>query len=140
MVERDVILAKLATIDRCLARVLEVRGPRQAALLAQDVEDIVVLNLQRAAQAAIDLAAHVVASEGYGLPADLGDTFKLLESHGVIAAALAARLRRMVGFRNIAVHQYETLDPRIIDAIVTRHLDDLRDFGAAILTRFAPAP
>jgi uncharacterized protein YutE (UPF0331/DUF86 family) len=140
MVERDVIVAKLATIDRCIERVHDVRGPRSGTLLPIDAEDIIVLNLQRATQAAIDLGAHIVASESYGLPSDLGDTFTLLEQQGVIDAQLANQLRKMVGFRNIAVHQYETLDPKIIDAIVTRHLDDLRRFGSAVLARFAAAP
>lgn len=138
MVERDVVLAKAATIDRCLERILDVHGPRRSTLLPIDAEDIIVLNLQRAAQAAIDLAGHIVASEGYGLPSDLGNTFTLLEQHGVIDAELASRLRKMVGFRNIAVHQYEALDPKVIDAIVVRHLDDLRRFGAQVLARFVP--
>ncbi|HEY3821347.1 MAG TPA: hypothetical protein VGL81_29475 [Polyangiaceae bacterium] len=64
MVERDVIVAKAATIERCLARVAEVRRRAPGALLPIDVEDIVVLNVTRAAQAAADLAAHVVAAEG----------------------------------------------------------------------------
>jgi len=140
MVERDVVLGKVSTIDRCLGRIKDVRGPRKAALLPVDAEDIVVLNLQRAAQAAIDLAGHVVASEGYGLPADLADAFTLLERHGIIPAELAERLRKLVGFRNIAVHQYEALDPHIVEAIVTRHLDDLRGFAAAVLARFLPKP
>lgn len=135
MVERDVVVAKLATIDRCLARIVDVRGARQGTLLPVDVEDIVVLNLQRAAQAAIDLAGQI-ASEGLGLPSDLADSFTLLERNGFIDAELAKRMRGMVGFRNIAVHQYEALDPKIIDAIVSRHLDDLRGFGARVLARF----
>ena len=138
MVEPDVILGKVATIDRCLARIEDVRGPRRASLLPVDAEDIMVLNLQRAAQAAIDLAGHVVASEGFGLPADLADAFTLLERHGIVDSALAGRLRKMVGFRNIAVHQYEALDPRIVEAIVDKHLDDLRGFAAAVIARFVP--
>src|SRR6185312_2223464 len=113
MVERDVVLAKIAVIDRCLARIAEIRARRGGALLPVDVEDITVLSLTRATQAAIDLAAHVVATEGYGLPSGVAETFSLLEQHGVLEAALAARLRKMVGFRNLAVHDYQTIDPRI---------------------------
>jgi uncharacterized protein YutE (UPF0331/DUF86 family) len=51
---------------------------------------------------------------------------------------LAERLRRMVGFRNIAVHDYQTLDPRVVEAIVSRHLGDLRDFAARLVQRFVP--
>ena len=139
MIERDVVLAKVSVIDRCIARILDVRGERGRALSPLDLEDIVAVNLQRAAQAAIDLAAHVVAAEGYGLPTGLAEAFTLLEKNRVIDADLAGRLRKMVGFRNIAVHQYETLDPAILEAIVTRHLSDLRDFGAVIVTRYLPS-
>ena len=136
MVETDVVLAKIATIDRCLARVADVNGARRESLLPLDVEDIVVVNLQRAVQAAIDLAAHVVATEGLGLPADLGDTFTLLEKNGYVEPALAARLRKMVGFRNIAVHQYERIDPAVVDAIIRKHLSDLSELSRMVLTRF----
>jgi uncharacterized protein YutE (UPF0331/DUF86 family) len=137
MVNRDILLAKCATIDRCLARIREVREPHRAALSPVDIEDITVLNLQRAAQAAIDLAAHVVVAEAYGLPDSLAAAFSQLERQGVIDAELAARLRKMVGFRNIAVHDYQSIDPAILEAIVTRHLGDLEAFAARMLSRFA---
>lgn len=73
MVERDVALAKVAVIDRCLTRISEVRS-QPVARSAIDAEDIVVLNLTRATQAAIDLASHVVSTEGYGLPDAIDDT------------------------------------------------------------------
>ena len=60
MVEHDVVLAKTAVIDRCLERIIDVRW-RRRQLSPIDVEDIVVVNLQRATQSAIDLAAHVAA-------------------------------------------------------------------------------
>lgn len=136
MVDRDLVLAKVATIDRCLGRIEDVRGQRRAVLLPVDVDDIVLLNLQRAVQAAIDLAAHVVATEGHGLPDSVAGSFVLLEARGVLDAELAERLRKMVGFRNIAVHEYQALDPSIVEAIVTRHLDDLRAFAARVVRHF----
>ena len=136
MVDRDVVIAKVATIDRCLRRIAETRGERRAVLLPIEVEDIVVLNLQRSVQAAIDLATHVVTAEEYGLPDSVAAFFSTLEARGVLEPSLADRLRRMVGFRNIAVHDYETLDPNIVEAIVTRHLDDLRTFAGRVVERF----
>jgi uncharacterized protein YutE (UPF0331/DUF86 family) len=137
MVERDVVLAKVATVERCLARVAEVRARPPGALTPVDVEDIVVLNLTRAVQAAADLAAHVVAAEGYGLPDSLAAGFTLLEKHAVIDAELAAKMRQAMGFRNVAVHAYETVDPRIVEAIATHHVDDLRRFAATMAERYA---
>jgi uncharacterized protein YutE (UPF0331/DUF86 family) len=138
MVERDVVLAKAATIDRCLNRVAEVQ---QAGgnLKPIDVDDITVLNVTRAAQAAIDLANHVVTTEGYGLPDSVAAAFLILAKHGVIDEGLAERMRRMVGFRNIAVHDYEALDPNVLRAIVERHLDDLRAVARVVIEKFGIA-
>lgn len=136
MVDFDVVTAKIAAIDRCLARIAEVRGERRAALLAVDVADITTLNLQRAVQAAIDLASHVAATEGYGLPDTAAGVFTLLAERGIVDEELAARLRRMVGFRNIAIHDYQALDPEIVESIVERHLGDLRALGARIAEAF----
>jgi uncharacterized protein YutE (UPF0331/DUF86 family) len=136
VVDRDVVSAKLAVIERCLARIADVQGPRRGRLEPLDVEDITALNLLRAVQAGIDLAAHVVADEEYGLPADTAEVYTMLEQHGVLDADLAGRLRKMVGFRNIAVHEYQQLDPAIVRTIVDRHLGDLRTLGARVIEHY----
>ncbi len=102
MTDADVVLAKVATMERCRARIAEIRSPaRRPHLLPVDVEDLLAVNLQRAAQAAIDVAMHVVSSEGYGVPADLAEGFTLLAKHGVIDEELlcsaAASLAGMIG-------------------------------------------
>jgi uncharacterized protein YutE (UPF0331/DUF86 family) len=124
VVERDVALAKIALIDQTLRRIAEI-GER-TELSRIDAEELTVLNLQRGTQAAIDLAAHVIASEGWGLPDTLGENFTILAQRGVIAPDLAENLRRMTGFRNVAVHNYEQVNQSIVDDIVRNHLGDLR--------------
>ena len=136
MVDRDVVMGKLAVIDRCLGRIAEVRDTRRTGLLPVDVDDITVLNLQRAIQAAIDLATHVVVQDGHHLPNSTAEVFTLLEQRGVLNRELAERLRKMVGFRNIAVHEYQTIDPDIVEAIIERHLGDLRLLGARVVEAF----
>jgi uncharacterized protein YutE (UPF0331/DUF86 family) len=139
MVERDVVTAKIAVIDRCLARIAEVRGERRGQLSPVDVDDITALNLQRAVQSGIDLANHVVAAEGYGMPDSTAGAFTLLAERGVIDRELADRLRRMVGFRNIAIHDYKTIDPAILESIVEHHLGDLRALAQRVVARFGLA-
>lgn len=136
MVEREVVLAKVATIDRCLRRIEQTREPGRD-LATQDAQDIVELNLLRAVQAGLDLVAHVAATEGLGLPGTLAESFTLLERAGMLSTELAERLRRMAGFRNIAVHEYTAIDPLIVDSIVEHHLDDLRALCRRVLTHFA---
>jgi uncharacterized protein YutE (UPF0331/DUF86 family) len=136
VVDRDVVTAKIATIDRCLQRISDTRGERSAFLLPIEIDDIVVLNLLRGVQAAIDLATHVVAAEGYGLSDSVAAFFTVLEGRGIVEHRLAERLRKMAGFRNIAVHDYQALDPAIVESIVIRNLDDLRLFAVRIADRY----
>lgn len=132
---RDLVLAKAGTIDRCLQRIQETIGGNPDALDDQDHEDIFVLNLQRAVQAAIDLAHHIVATEGLELPSTLKESFELLQKHGGLSSDLSQRMRSMVGFRNIAVHDYEALDKNVLKTILQKHLQDLRQFARYALQR-----
>lgn len=135
----DVVLNKAATVERCLARV-RVHAAADPQLASLDRQDSVVLNLQRAAQACIDLAMYVVRRERLGLPQQSRDAFALLAEHAGLDADLAAALQRMVGFRNVAVHDYQTLNLAIVRAIVDRHLDDLEAFTAWAIRRGSRAP
>jgi len=67
MPDRDVVLAKVSAIQKCLRRIKDITGLNPDRLDDIDVQDIFVLNLQRSIQSAIDLATHIIASEGLGI-------------------------------------------------------------------------
>jgi uncharacterized protein YutE (UPF0331/DUF86 family) len=136
MPDRDVILAKAAAIQKCLRRIKGVTGLDPDRLDDLDVQDIFVLNLQRAIQSAIDLATHVVASEGLGIPDTIRGNFVLLENAKILKKTQSKKMQSMVGFRNIAIHGYQALDVKILKAILTKHLKDLEQFYTSILTHF----
>ncbi len=139
MVNRDLLLAKINSIQNCLQRVQEkIAIDPQRILTDMDVQDIVVLNIQRAVQVTIDLAAHIVAVEKWGLPKTLKEFFVILQQHQVISVSLADRLQHMVGFRNIAVHDYQTIDPKILLQIAQHHLSDLEEFIQQLVVRYDP--
>lgn len=127
MTDQDEVTSKLATIDRCVQRIAEAQGRKD--LLPADVEDITAINLQRAIKAAIDLALHVVASEGYGIPYSAADSFTLLGRHGMMDRDLAARLQRMAIFRDLTLYDHRVVGAAVIEAVLDRHLGDLRAFG-----------
>lgn len=130
----DVILNKAAIIERCLNRVDEEYRGHEAQLESnQTRQDAIVLNLQRAYEAAIDLAMHGVRTRRLGIPQDSRDAFGLLHDNGVISAELARKMKAMVGFRNIAVHQYQDLDLGVVRAILERRLGDFREFVAVMV-------
>jgi uncharacterized protein YutE (UPF0331/DUF86 family) len=131
-VTRDVALGKLATIERCLQRIRTVTGGDADRVDDIDVEEIVVLNLQRAIQASIDLAAHLISGKGWGLPDSLKAHFQILADQKVISPGLASHLRAMTGFRNIAVHDYERLDRNVLKGILRERLGDLAAFASEV--------
>lgn len=92
-----------------------------------------MLNLQRACEAAIDLAMHGVRVRRLGLPQESREAFTLLEQAGLLDAKTAERMRAMVGFRNVAVHNYQALSLPILRAILEKHLDDFHAFAATLL-------
>lgn len=57
---------------------------------------------------------------------------------GLPRPTLATRLRRAVGFRNIAVHNYRAVDWGIVHSIATMHLDDFTEFARVIGGRLDP--
>ena len=136
MPDRDIVLSKTATVQRCLKRIRETTGLKPESLEDIDKEDIFVLNLQRAIQAAIDLASHVIASDGLGLPNTIKENFEILELSGIVSPGTARQMKAMTGFRNIAIHDYRKIDRDILKSILKKNLQDLEIFYMEILRRF----
>jgi uncharacterized protein YutE (UPF0331/DUF86 family) len=131
--KNDVVLNKISVIERCKKRVLDVYDQKPENLKDYTKQDSIILNIQRACEACIDLAMHIVAQERLGLPQTSRDAFDILESSSIIDEEIAKRLKAMVGFRNIAVHDYQTLNLNILEQIVEKHLEDFTDFTKQIL-------
>lgn len=92
--------------------------------------------VQSAAQAAIDLANHVISAQGWRVPGSYGDAFIVLAEFGAIDRALADRLRGLAGLRNLLVHHYDEIDDDRVAAEVERGLADLDAF-ARVATELA---
>ena len=122
----DVVMQKLASIDRCLRAIRDYVASDLTRLREPIVLDAVVLNLQRACEQAIDAACREVSRRGLGVPADSADAFSLLERERLLSPAVAERMRRMVGCGNIAVHEYRRIDPEVVRTVVEHRLDDYR--------------
>lgn len=132
--DRQVVNEKLESLRRCVQRIAD-KTPATVDVLARDldVQDVIALNLMRAVQLCVDIAAHMTVDDQLAAPAAMGESFDRLAQRGVIDAALAARMRKAVGFRNIAVHNYQVVDWTIVYAICTSNLPDFRAFAAAVV-------
>jgi len=133
-VDRLIIERKLDSLWRCLERVRS-RTPANASDLLNDLDlqDVLVLNLSRAVQICVDVAVHILSERKQPPPETMGKAFELLAQEGLLDTELAQRLKKSVGFRNLAVHNYEAIDWAIVHAIATRHLVDFEAFAKAVM-------
>lgn len=130
----DILINKAQTIERCVQRIRSVYQPAAAHFQKDiNIQDIVILNLQRACEAVVDMAAHVVRMKRLGAPQSSRDFFDLLETSGLLPPELCLKMKRMVGFRNIAVHDYQNLKLEIVRSLVEKHLDDFLAFSSHLL-------
>ena len=130
----DVVFNKVAIIERCVCRIQEEYQGNFFNLENYTKQDSIILNIQRACEASIDLAMHLVASKGLGIPQSSREAFDLVQQAGIIDVHLAQKLKAMVGFRNIAVHNYQVVNLGIVQGIIEKNLADLLKFGQLIIS------
>lgn len=136
----DVLLNKAASIERCVARAREEYAADPNSFATNFTrQDAAILNIQRACEAALDMGQHIIRRESLGLPQSARDVFALLAQAGWINNTLAESMKRMVGFRNVAVHEYQALQLPITLSIITGHLDEFADFSRCMLLKDASA-
>ena len=129
------ILRKVERLNRCLDRVEEVYDDANNVFRSDyTLQDSVILNIQRACEQAIDIAQMLVAELKLPRPTENASLFDVLGKAGLIPDEMASRLRAMVGFRNIAVHEYEVLDLDIVEAVIEKDLVLLRQFGKVAIS------
>jgi len=134
----DVLLNKAATVERCVARAREEYASDPTSFLTNYTrQDAAILNVQRACEAVLDMGQHLVRRERLGVPQSARDVFDLLAQGQWIDTPLASALKRMVAFRNIAVHDYQNLLVPILVNVITEHLDEFLAFTKRVLQRDA---
>ena len=132
--DREIIEEKIESLRRCVRRVEEKRVSTVEELENDwDTQDILSVNLTRAVQVCVDVAAHLVAETNRPSPDTMAGAFDQLREMGVLSAALTDRLKGAVGFRNVAIHAYRSIDWEIVHTITHDRLDDFQQFARAVL-------
>jgi uncharacterized protein YutE (UPF0331/DUF86 family) len=131
---KDIVVNKVQSIQRCIRRARD-ELERAGSGFREDYtrQDAAILNITRACEQALDLTNHIIKTHKMGIPTSSRESFDLLERQGVIPNDLAVKLRKMIGFRNTAVHQYQQLNIDIVIEIIRSGLDDLIAFTDAII-------
>lgn len=124
-----IVAQKVESLRRCIERVA-VKTPTDVGQLIQDpdIQDILVLNLSRAVQLCVDIGSHFISETDESAPATMGDVFTTLNKLGAITSITSEALRKAVGFRNVAVHNYDAINWEIVFAICQKSLPDFRRF------------
>ncbi len=135
----EVLLGKAAIIERCLKRIAEEYVGHETELESNFTrQDALVLNLQRACEATIDAAMHLVRIHRLGIPTESRQAFEMLMKAKRLDTELGRRLIAMVGFRNIAVHAYQDIDMGILRHILVEGVSDLAAFARQLLKEALP--
>jgi len=130
----DVMINKIQSIHRCIKRAKEeykLAGDHFPRDFSR--QDAAILNITRACEQAIDLANVVIKTRKLGIPNESRESFAMLAKAALISEALSEKLQRMVGFRNIVIHEYQNIEVGVIQAVIESGLDDLLLFTDAVI-------
>jgi len=141
MVSSERINDKFQQIDEFLAIL---KGIRRTAL-TKFLNDKILIGsakyyLQVSVECCLDVANHIIASEGFRAPKDYADSFKVLQEKGVFGEELGMKLRQMAKFRNRLVHLYGEIDDTYVYEFIEKDLQDISDFKAVIMAKYLAPP
>ena len=141
MVDRDLIFSKANSVRKHVKRALEKSDvDKQTFVNDRDRQDIILFNLQMAVQNCIDIAAHIISDEGYGVPGSNNEMFYMLEENGYLETQMVEKMVKAVGFRNLIVHEYGKLDMDEVYAISKNDIKDLLGYLRAVFKKAGIAP
>ncbi|HPG36797.1 MAG TPA: DUF86 domain-containing protein [bacterium] len=129
----EVVLDKISSITRCVERIVEEYQDDETSIMNITKQDSIVLNLQRACELSIDIANYIISRNGLEVPKTTRESFAILERHEIIDGTLSDNLQKMVGFRNIAVHNYKKLSLEILSEIIRNNLNDFEIYSEKII-------
>ena len=133
MENEAVILNKYEIVERCINRINEEYENNSENLEDYRRLDCIVLNLQRACEATIDIAMYIVSTRKLGNPQTKKEAFKKLEENNIISKDMSKNMQNMTGFRNIAIHDYKEINEEILKEVIEKHLNDLLEFARQML-------
>lgn len=135
MVDKALVMRKIMELELYLGQV----GEFAAIGLEEYQRDwktqrVVERTLQMLIETCADIANHIVSDNRMRTPTSYADTFRVLAENAVISAELFSVMEKMAKFRNVVVHQYESVDAEIVILVLRKHLGDFSLFKDAIIS------
>lgn len=136
MVDKDLILAKAGSVKSHLNRVLEKRNVDLDTFIKDiDRQESILFNIQTAVQNCIDIAAHIISEESFGVPGSTTEMFYILAKNGYLDKDLTQKMVKAVGFRNLIVHEYGKIELEQVYKIAQDDINDLNEYLKAIIKK-----
>ena len=127
--DKLILEKKVDSILRCLNRIDDRIPDSEYDFLRDfDAQDVVILNLTRAVQLCVDIATHILSTTNQPVPSTMAEAFISLERISIISPEIADKMKRSVGYRNVAIHNYDDIDLSITYDIANNHLGDFKEF------------
>ncbi len=140
MVQEALVRERLKLLASYIDDLQGVRETSEAEFARNVVlQRFVERTLHLAIEACLDIGFHVISSEGYREPRFAREVVDVLADNGWISQDTREQLQGMAGFRNLLVHDYATIEPRLVLEVLKTRLGDLRAFGAQIAARLDAA-
>ncbi len=134
MVDNTLILRKIAILEEYRWQMDEYTRISTAEYATDwKTQRIVERTLQMMIETCLDIAGHIISDGNFRTPDSYADMFAILAEQQIIDPKDQPAMSNMAKFRNIIVHQYETIDPAIVVGILQKHLDDFDRFKQSIL-------
>jgi uncharacterized protein YutE (UPF0331/DUF86 family) len=129
-IKLQVVLRQLGS----LRRHIELLRPLQSESLANLSRDRLrwygLLHvLQLMVEHVTDISNHLLAGINEHVTDDARETIRNLAVSGVLPLEFAERIAPMIGFRNVVVHEYLTVDPAIVYGVLQNGLGEFEMFA-----------
>ena len=136
MVDSDLILAKAGSVRNHLKRISEKINVDSGSFIKDiDRQESILFNIQMAVQNCIDIAAHIISEEGFGVPGSTTEMLYVLKENGYLDSDLTRKMVKAVGFRNLIVHEYARIELDRVYEIAQNDIKDLNNYLKSIITK-----
>jgi len=134
LLDRERIREKLADLESYIRELEEVLPEDVDVYLASlEKRRATERILQLSVEVVLDICAMLVSVLILGVLGEENVLFEKLVCAKVISEGMKHRLQSMRGFRNILVHEYASVDDRLVFETAMDRREDLRAFGREIL-------
>lgn len=118
-----VILSISARLERYVARVYEEYN-KDPATFANDItrQDAAIMNIVRAIAAALDIGEHLIRKHKLGAPKSQLDVINRIATAGLVTIEVADNLKKMIVFRNAALHQPQDFKQTELQQLILQQL------------------